>query len=644
MLINTFYQFAIIQAFAIPLVNFLILTLTLAIAQNAVNSFINNPNRIERELMNASIKEAEKKRKKDPKLPPVPVTPQKPQKDDVPVKKVNQDPIADKKNNSDPDPNNDDGPRKIPERKSPDPDKKNNQTITNTPLKGSIDIKKPPLYEHTGKLIYQPIENVDLTLYSMPVNNEGIPDYSGVMNNQVSMNKSSEYVSYLGDSLIDEPLGKYKISDLIPYFMSPSCNIDSSPTLFNGTESLNAVTHAFENYSDGFLSNPIYFIPTKINVEFIDGITRRKRRYGDDIDNKFKPNNPELTQSILDNIDFPIPKEVSPEQLLELAGHVATFEGGAEKWEEYKNDPTKIKDPEFFKVPTGEQILNEDVNGLPRFQPQKLKVNNAVEYITIIAGTLYTKLGLNEFPSNQLPSVKNLDPLAEDDTNQNNKSRTKVRVGNLASGLSYLGNWFNLKLGDFPVEVEVPDPENNDKNVKEKVNISSALTNLLTIGGVGLAMQQFGNNVNLKNAGEIEATKNVALKGAECACINTANSGMNTRPKENCNQGAFNFTTAKGFGDMLSNKKRCHQGTENQDTTTIKSMLENILFGVNIIKSSSFKGSKEITNQEKVLKDLLKGKLNDKELDDFIDTFNNRTNLINKDYPKKAKIKKGSIV
>lgn len=621
------------------------------------NQFVaKDPNAQARRAANQFLKEEEEKRKREPNKAPVPLPPNKKQKPDDKVdKKIDHDPIVNKKPNGNPDPipNNDDAPkvnfkRIIPPKPTPTPPPNPTPNPTPTPLPYPINVKKPPLFERVGRFIYQPIEDVELTYNSMPIDGNNKSNWQPLFTEQQTVNQTQNYINFLSDSRLGKPIGKYKISDLIPVFMSPTGNVDANLSLMVGTETIGKMIEAYENYSDGFLSNPLFFIPTKININQINGNTNKKRRYGDEIDTNFKPVNEATPQLILEQNLFNIPKEVTIEQVLQFAGYAATFEGGAEKWEQYKKDPKIIKDPTFYdrwKIPTTDQILNETVEpDQPKYQKQNLKIDSATELLLVTAGVLYTKTGLHEFPSETLPGVKNPFPMPEGETNQNTKSNAGVRIGSLAGAMAYLGNWFNFKIGDFPAEVVVPDTSSPDPKAtkKETVDVSGALTNLLTMGGIGLALGNFNKDINLRNAGEIEAAKNAAKKSAECSCINMANNGFNTRPKAQCSQGAMNFTSAKGFTEMLTNTQRCYQGNENADPATLKSMIENLMFGVNIIKSSLFRGEKELENQEKVLKDLLKGKLSEKELEDFIKKFNSQQTPITKDYPIKAKIVKKS--
>lgn len=604
-------------------------------------------------------KEIRKKQNKDPKnnkLIGVPIPKLNPNKkvnnddnDDNPEKKNNNEPVSDKKPDQKPQPKDDEAPktnfkRIIPPEPIPVPPINKGPILT--PPSIPISVKNPPYFKKTGTFIYQPVEPYKVNLWSMP-NNLGDSDFTELITAQQESNKVTDYIDFLKDSKLGLETGKYPISDLLPVIMSPAGIIDANPTLLVGTEIIGNLKECYENYSDGFLSNPIWFVPSEIEVHTINGLSNNKRRLDDDFNTLFKPINLNIPEFILNSNIFNIPKEVTIEQLLEFAGNCAIYEGGAEKWELYKENPTILSDPieyenliKNWNIPSSDDILNEDIdpNNTPKYQQQNLKINSFQEQLLIIAGTLYVKLGLNELPTSFLPGLKNPKPIPEDSekNDQLEKSNVALRIGNLTGLLSYFANWFNFKLGDFPNEIKIND-ENNDTTTY-KFNISQGLSQLLTISLGTLAVANINKNINLANAAEIELTKNAALSSAECACVNTANSGFNTKRKSHCNDGAFDFINSKGVLDMLKGGNRCREGIENEDSATIKAMLENILFGVNIIKSAFFKGSKEIDNQKNVLKDLLKNNIDEKELDKFIDDFNNEKLLLNKDYPIKSKI------
>lgn len=627
------------------------------LAQDLLNKFVDsNTQKQQRHQFNDGYDEKiRKKQQKDPNKQigfpfPFPNPPKK--EDDDPDKKDDQDPSADKKPDNTPDPTNDDAPKTNFKRiipPDPDPDPPPPKAPIQTPPSYPISVTNPPYFKRTGKFIYQPLEQYKVNMWSMPLVTPGDSDFTPLVNAQISANKGAEYMEFLKDSRASNQIGKYKISDILPVIMPPAGIIDANPTLIVGMEAISKLTEAYENYSDGYLSNPIWFVPSEIVVNQINGLTGKKRRLPPEFDDNFKPVNRALPEIIFDQNIFKVPKEVTMEQILQFAGYCATFEGGAEKWEEYKKDPTQLTNLlNNWDVPTSDDILNETVtSSTAKFQKQKLKIDSFNEQLLVMAGTLYVKAGLHEFPTLDLPGIKDPQPMPDPndpnspkDPTQLDKSNVSVKVGSLAAAMSYFANWFNFKVGDFPAEVEVPDPADPDKTTKQTMDISTALTGLTTITLGALALGNINKNIGLTNAGEIEQAKNAALKGAECSCINTSNSGFNTKPKGQCTDGAFNFTSAKGVLGMLSNSRRCREGTENDDPATMKAMLENIMFGVNIIKAAMFKGSKEIDNQEKVLKDLLKGRINDDELDDFIKKFNDQQTPVTKDYPIKAKIVK----
>ena len=634
------------------------------LAQDVLNKFVDsNTQKQQRYVQNDDYNtKIRKNQQKDPNKKigfPIPF-PNDPKDDDNPDKKDKQDASADKKADNTPDPNNDDAPkvtfkRIIPPNPDPDPDPPD--APIQTPPSVPISVKNPPYFKRTGTFIYQPLEQYKVNMWSMPTVTFGDSDFSPLVTAQSTASKGAEYMEFLKDSRVSNQIGKYKISDLLPVIMPPAGIIDANPTLIVGSEAIGKLTEAYENYSDGYLSNPIWFVPSEIQVNQINGLTGKKRRLPPELDDNFKPVNQVLPEIILDQNLFKIPKEVTMEQVLEFAGYCATFEGGAEKWEEYKKDPNMLNNPKLYtviwRIPTSDQILNETVtDDQPKYQKQKLKIESVNEQLLVIAGTMYVKIGLHEFPSQELPGVKEVQPIPETDPNdpnqpdQTDKSKTGVIVGSLAAGLSYMANWFNFKIGDFPAEVEVPDPyatpttDNPTPTKKEQMDISKALQSLVAGTGIGLAIANFNMNTNVRNSAEIEAAKNSAQKAAECSCAALDSLGNRTQAKARCKPGAFNFTSAEGWSQMLSETKRCYTGVENDDPTTMKEMLQSILFGVNIIKGAFFKNQKEIENQEKVLKDLLEGRIDDDQLKDFIKKFNDQKTPLTQDYPVKAKIVK----
>lgn len=563
-----------------------------------------------------------------------------------PNKTPTQEPVADKNRKGKPTPNNPDNPiPDIPERNIPTKTPTtpfSNQTPTPTPTPDPINVGKPPFFKQTGTFIHVPIEKTAFTLRSMPVNTStGDTDWTELDNAQLEKNKLDSYTKYLADSRTNQE-ETHNISDIMPYLIPPSGNINGVPTLFSGTESLGKLQEGYDLYSDAYFSTPLFFIPTTINIQQIKGVTNNLRRITpEELNTNLEPSNEAIPKILQDNSLFKIPKEVNVERLLEFAGNVSSYSGGAEKWEQYRKDPKVIKDPNFFKVPSSSDILNETIPAdSPKYQKQNLKIKSQTELLLLLAGTLYTKSGLHEFPSEPLPSVKNPNPLPENDSNQLNKADLGIRINNLSSAIAYVMSWFNFKVGDFPAEIEVPDPEAPEKQTTQKVNISSALTNLLTLAGIGLTISNFNKDINLTNSAQIEAAKNAALKSSECSCAALDALGSNTNAKARCKPSPLNFFNAKGFDSMLSQTQGCYTGVANEDNVSIKEMLQQLLFAANITKQAFFKGEKEIDNQEKVLKDLLKGKINDDELEEFIKKFNDQKTNLTKDYPVKSKIVK----
>ena len=236
-------------------------------------------------------------------------------------------------------------------------------------------------------------------------------DWQELGDKQINTNKTETYINFLGDSKAGKQTGHYKINDILPYLFYPSGSIDSELNLFSGVESLQTIIQGYELYSDGYFSDPLDTIPTTINIHEINGISNKNNNLPEQLEDIFKAKNPETTDLILNNSVYSIPKQVNIEKMLEFAGNVTSYEGGAKKWQQYKENPNVLTD-NFFNIPKGDFLLETDNPNvsIPKYQAQNLGINSDTELLLLIAGTIYNKAGLNEFPSNPLPTLNNLQP------------------------------------------------------------------------------------------------------------------------------------------------------------------------------------------------------------------------------------------
>jgi hypothetical protein len=533
------------------------------------------------------------------------------------------------------------------------PDFNQNPTPIVTPKIRTI---KLPYYKNIpGKFIWQPLQEYIYHLQEIPQTPKGFPDYSEVNNAVNKHQKSKNYLDFLvftkankNDTEFEE---KMNLSDLAIAFWPQRSIYTGNLLPLYGLESIWKIAEAFDKYSDGFLCAPLYYAPMKVVITPIKGIDEKlKVRLQPEFDKLVKPVDPEIHSKIFSANDFSLPKILNPEEILEFAGKASMYEGGANKWKEFKEDPTKIKNLDFFPIAETDEILAEkDISKFPKLKPQNLTVNSNWEMLTLLLGTTYLKTGLHEFPS-KFPSLKNKPLTKEEKENNKNKPHPTIIIPSFVGAISFVTTLFNRKIGDFPTIIEKEGKPTKDKNGKvipgqikeEKVyNMSDAIIQGLGIAGTTAALVNFNNRLNLNMSGDLEQTKVAARQAAECSCNVLGDLGSNTNKVKRCDKTNTNFISAKNFQDMLGGGTSCYIGTESSEKRTIKDQIQELLLGVNTIKSVFFKGQKELGDQEKIIRDLIK-RNGEAGLNEIIKNLDNNTSLINKDYPTKVKIIKKS--
>jgi hypothetical protein len=575
-----------------------------------------------------------------------------------PTHKTQPKPSAKPKPNGKLKPNNDDtnlkeiDPRVFPDV-APDiidpPDFNQDPTPIITPKIRTIQLpyyKNPP-----GKFIWQPLQQYKLHLQEIPQNAKGFPDYSEVNNAVNKHQKSKNFLDFLAYAKSDKNNAEFEdkinLSDLtIAFFPQRSIYTGNLLPLY-GIESIWKIAEAFDKYSDCFLTPPLYYAPIEVVIKPIKGIDDKvKVRFQPEFDKLFKLVDPEIHSKIFSANDFSLSKIVNPEELLDFAGKASMYEGGSQKWREFKEDPTLIKNNKFFPIAETDQILaEEDISKFPKLKPQNLTVNSNWEILALLLGTNYIKMGLNEFPS-KFPSLKDR-PITEEEKNKNkNKPHPTIVIPSFVGAISFMSTLFNRKIGDFPTVIEKEGEPTKDKDGKvipgkikeEKINnISDGILQTLGIAGATAGLVNFNNRLNLNMAGDLEQTRVAAKQAAACSCTAAGDLQNNINKVKRCDKTNTNFLSAKNFKEMLGGGTSCYIDTESSEKRTTRDILQELLLGVNTIKSVFFKGQKELGDQEKIMKDLIKQN-SEKGLDQIIKDFDKNTSLVNKDYPIKAKI------
>jgi len=555
---------------------------------------------------------------------------------------------------------------------SPQPDIDPNDDPTPTKRTKWIVINQPSLDTPVGQIYVPPVIDDTVQLYTAPVTSgdSTIFDPTELHSAIIAASTAETYADYLFRASQGGVVGSYEeeldMTDVAIAFF-PSMFIQGAPLEpVVGLKSLYRIAEAFSNYSDAALTAPIFNVPTKWNIEIIDGINEDQSQLVKPFIKEYlKPEDPDFQTKIKDSVLIADGQEVEldPDKLMTWLGNISLFEGGEAEQEASKNYGT-IDDflaSDYLKNPDINEIINGEydplITNLPKLRDKsdvvKLKLKSQNDLTQQMLGIMSVKIGLDQFPS-KMPSLQEPDfDLDSEDKRINIVPKPEVIVPSLAGGLALGVAGLAKNIGRFPLEMEidgiedVADPNNPKVTQKKKShtylpNMAHGIQEVATIAMATAGMVNFNQDLGLKNTKALEETKTAALKGMECSCGMLGNSGFNQNPKQRCRKPSFNFRNAKGFADMLNPQNdQCYVGTDVEDPVTIKKMLSDILFGVNLVKGAFFKGNKELDAQFESIKEINDEiKKKDKNFDKFVEDFNEqKTPLSDKDnYPVKSKI------
>lgn len=593
-----------------------------------------------------------------------------PDPDDDPTNSSN--PNQNPNPNPTPPPNPDPDPIKTDEltdlKDNPKPDINPNQNPTPTVRSKWIVVNQPSHETPVGQVYTPPVINTNIDLSSAPVTDGDttVFDPSEVFQAVMNATTAEDYADYLFRSSQGLVTGTYEenldLTDvaiaLFPTLFLNGAQIE--PVI--GLKSLYRIAEAFHNYSDAALSKPIFNVPLEWGIDIIDGINEgQEQQINPYIPEFIKPEDPEFPEKMKEGLllDNGLVTESDPEKLMTWLGNISVFEGGEaeqEKAEEYQTID-EFLESDYLKNPDINAILNEEPTDEKKLRekdkPAKIKAKSKLDMLQLMMGTIFIKLGLDQFPA-KAPSL--VDPpvtIDAEDKRTATKPRNEIELQSLAAGLAYGIAGIGKKIGTFPLEIESdsvedePDPNNPNATQKKKSHaympdMGHAMANLTALSMATAAMSQMNMDMGLKNTRTLTETRSAAIKSMNCSCAMLDFGGGNNNPQQRCTNTQFNMRNAKGFNDMFKPQAdQCDVGVQNTDQTTLKKMLTEILWGVNIIKGAFFKGNNELDNQIKSIKEINKEiKDKDKKFDDFVENFNKEKDPLTKpdQYPVKPKI------
>jgi hypothetical protein len=527
----------------------------------------------------------------------------------------------------------------------------------------SVDLPLP--LRNIGESFRQPLVRGTQELYSAPTTGDEISIFDPTeINNVLNIDGTSDKYfenltrTFLGHTEASEK--EIKLSEqaivFIPTAFISGLQID--PII--GLKALYRIAEAFKSYSLGAMSAPQYNIPEYVNINTIDGINEGKNPapVNQGIEELIKPFPSQYQEKMVNNYLIPSGTKLDVQLLMNFLGNTELYAGGEDEYKklsnEYKNNPDAFYNSPFIQQsPSINDILNNELpeNGLTlKVNRSATQVESQFDLLQKMVATNYVKTGLDQFPA-PVPNLQDPDFTVDSEGKRiYQEPKPDLIIPSLAGGLGYSVASLHKSIGRYPLEIEtdseelMPNPQNPDELIPKKdhkylPNLAIATGAMLTLGMVSANLGKNNFDLNMRNAKQIQATKAIASKGMNCACSTLDATGMNKNPTSSCQMEDFNFMDAKGVGDFFKGKQVCHTVDQNVDRTTLKEMLQNILFGVNLMKGAFFKGQNELDGEIEKAKEIKKNidKLDDK-LDDFIKDFNDGKNDLAKNFPSKSKI------
>ena len=558
--------------------------------------------------------------------------------------------------------------------------------LINPPSSGYIPKNPIPRPKHTwimashstfsktkGRTIKPPVTNLIEDWVGTPVTDEGFNPtaLNAIMDQYSNPDKFIEYqVKSSQGQITPTDEENLDLSEVAVTFMPKFFNPLAPVIPLFGVGAIVKLAEAFQIYSDTAVSNVQFNAPLKINYKEWRGADPNKNPgYDPAIKEYLKPQDPAFQDKVKDAtlVNNGATAEIPTEQLLQYRGNLSLYQGGeTQQNTEFNNIDDFLNNP-YLRSPDVNKILNEGYNpstgqytdGSPptpplnNGTPTKLKAKSQLDVVQDMLGVIYAKLGLDQFPA-EVPSLKD-PPYVTDSEDRRifTEPRKNIKLPNMTAGMAYGFANLDKNIGKFPIEIETdsrdlePDPNNPNATQPKKShsymeNLSQATSNIMALGMVTAAIGQFNMNMGLKNTRTLTETRSAAIKSMNCSCAMVDFAGGNNNPAERCVNTQWNLRDAKGFNDMATPKAdQCDVGMQNTDNTTLKKMLTDILWGVNIIKGAFFKGNKELDDQVKSIREINKEiKEKDKKFADFVDDFNKEKDPLTKDgvYPIKPKI------
>lgn len=160
----------------------------------------------------------------------------------------------------------------------------------------------------------------------------------------------------------------------------------------------------------------------------------------------------------------------------------------------------------------------------------------------------------------------------------------EIEIHSIPQMIHWFIQQFDALLGQFPVEVKIDEPDEQEREVKFQ-NVSEFLAEIYGLLVTTAMDTDTNQNFLARLSAETIATRNAAIIAQDLAFANNEFLGAKIRKKKREVKSAFNIKERDDVRKFLNEGKYDLPSYENSDTKTVLEYLHNLSFAAGIIKS-----------------------------------------------------------
>ena len=266
---------------------------------------------------------------------------------------------------------------------------------------------------------------------------------------------------------------------------------------------------------------------------------------------------------------------------------------------------------------------NEPPQPPPRKPTEEDDMGCNCDEITDLLAVIYRRLGCEQFPINVPETLYG-------------KGQKTLTLEDYANVFAYSFRQLDSLLGEWPIDIEIEDedPTTKGKQVRtlEIPNVAEALGEVFGLAYKNSISGDLSVEIGLRLAAEIIAAKNAALITQDYAKANASFLGYKGNPKKRVIDYAFDPENLDTFSKLLTESRKEIVGWQDEDSETVVSFLQRLMFAAGIIKAAFMRDDAEGNRMVDGIQEMLSDDLSQREgesWEDFVQRLNNHLDKIN---------------